>query len=52
MLEEDVCWNLMTHRSSSRKRCFVLEGKSEVLGVQAAAFRKGDVWDYGEAQGT
>ena len=25
--------------SSSRKRCFVLEGKSKVLGVQAAAFR-------------
>ena len=45
MLEEDVCWSLMTHRSSSRKRCFVLEGKSEVLSIQAAAFRKGDVWE-------
>ena len=40
LLEEDVCWSLMTHRSSSRKRCFVLEGKSEVLSVQAAAFRR------------
>ena len=30
----------MTHRSLSRKRCFVLEGESKVLGVQAAAFRK------------
>ena len=28
------------HRSSSRKRCFVLEGKSEVLSTQAAAFRR------------
>ena len=35
------------HRSSSKKRCFVLEGKSKVLGVQAAAFRKGTSWDYG-----
>ena len=35
------------HRSSSRNRCFVLEGESEVLGVQAAAFRKGTSWDYG-----
>ena len=25
----------------------VLEGESEVLGVQAAAFRKGTSWDYG-----
>ena len=47
MLEEDVCWSLMTHRSLSRKRCFVLEGESEVLRVQAAAFRKGTSWDYG-----
>ena len=29
------------HRSSSRKRCFVLEGESEVLGVQAGAVRRG-----------
>ena len=36
------------HRPSSRKRCFVLEGKSKVLGVQAAAFRKGDVWGHRE----
>ena len=28
------------HGSSSRKRCFVLEGKSKVLSVQAAAFRR------------
>ena len=35
------------HGPSSRKRCFVLEGESEVLGVQAAAFRKGTSWDYG-----
>ena len=28
------------HGPSSRKRCFVLEGKSEVLSVQAAAFRR------------
>ena len=48
MLEESECWSLMTHRSSSRKRCFVLEGKSEVLGVQAAAFRKGDVQGHRE----
>ena len=40
MLEKDVCWCLMMHRSSSRKRCFVLEGKSEVLSIQAAAFRR------------
>ena len=46
MLEEGVCWRLMMHGSSSKKRCFVLEGKSKVLGVQAAAFRKGDAWDY------
>ena len=39
LLEEGVCWSLMTHGSLSRKRCFVLEGKSEVLSVQAAAFR-------------
>ena len=25
----------------------LLEGESEVLGVQAAAFRKGTSWDYG-----
>ena len=43
MLEEDVCWSLMMHRSLSRKRCFVLEGKSKVLGVQAAALQKGDI---------
>ena len=30
----------MTHESSSRKRGFALEGKSEVPRVQAAAFRK------------
>ena len=36
----------MTHGSLSRKRCFVLEGEGEVLGVQAAAFRKGTSWDY------
>ena len=35
------------HGPSSRKRCFVLEGESKVLGVQAAAFRKGTSWDYG-----
>ena len=35
------------HGPSSRKRCFVLEGESEVLSVQAAAFRKGTSWDYG-----
>ena len=29
------------HRASSRKRCFVLEGESEVLGVQAGAVRRG-----------
>ena len=40
LLEEGVCWSLMTHRSSSRKRCFVLEGESKVLSVQAAAFRR------------
>ena len=40
MLEEGVCWSLMTYRSLSRKRCFVLEGKSKVLSVQAAAFRR------------
>ena len=40
LLEEDVCWSLMTHRPSSRKRCFVLEGESKVLSVQAAAFRR------------
>ena len=47
LLEEGVCWCLMMHGSSSRKRCFVLEGKSEVLSIQAAAFRKGTSWDYG-----
>ena len=35
------------HGPSSRKRCFVLEGESKVLGVEAAAFRKGTSWDYG-----
>ena len=40
LLEEGVCWSLMLHESSSRKRGFALEGKSEVSRVQAAAFRK------------
>ena len=31
------------HGPSSRKRCFVLEGESKVLGVQAAALQKGDI---------
>ena len=40
LLEESECWSLMAHMGfSSRKRCFVLEGKSEVLSIQAAAFR-------------
>ena len=30
----------MTHGSSSRKMCFVLEGKSKVLSIQAVAFRR------------
>ena len=40
MLEKGVCWCLMMHRSSSRKRYFVLEGESKVLSIQAAAFRR------------
>ena len=40
LLEEGVCWSLMMHRSSSRKRCFVLEGEGEVFSTQAAAFRR------------
>ena len=42
------CWSLMMHGPSSRKRCFVLEGESKVLGVQAAAFRKGHPGTTGE----